>query len=284
MRYLVLLLLGSTCFAGTYSGNLTYVWNGTTRYYDLYVPKNLTKNPALFVMLHGTAVSPSIPPPFDRAALEKLSDQEGFIVLWPISSYTPEGWYWDAYFLDYSFQNDPSDSGYIRALILQTEKQYPVADVFVAGMSSGAFMAHRVGIDSADLVSAVGAASGQLYSEITQRAVAPPSQPISVLMLNGDDDDRVGYCGQNHNWGESSSPSSDVTLDYWAAVSGYTGSLPKLCTNGKPTSGVNGALVKMPGITVQFVREVEVGHEWVAGTEKVMWEFFTANARTAHAR
>jgi len=282
MRYLVFLLLVSTCFAGTYSGNLTYVWNGTTRYYDLYVPKNLSSNPALFVMLHGTTVGSDIPPPFDRAALEKLSDQEGFIVLWPISSYTPDGWYWDAYFLDYSFQNNPSDSGYIRTLILKIKQQYPVSNVFVAGMSSGAFMAHRVAIDSSDLVSAIGAASGQLYSEATLRNVPPPAQPVSVLMLNGDEDMRVGYCGQSHNWGESSSPSADVTLDYWAAVSGYTGSLPKLCTNGKPTSGVNGALVTMPGITVQFVRELEVGHVWVAGTEKVMWEFFTANARTTH--
>ncbi len=282
-RYLILLLLGATCLAGTYSGNQTFVWNGATRYYDLYVPKHPAKNPALFVMLHATEGGPAIPGPFDRTALQKLSEQEGFIVLWPISSYTPQGWYWDAYFLDYSFKNDPDDSGYIRALILRALQKYPISNVFVAGMSSGAFMAHRVGIDSADLVSAIGAASGQLYSESTQAIVPMPSQPVSVLMLNGDEDFRVGYCGQSHNWGQSSSPSSDVTLDYWAAVSGYTGTLPQLCTNGQPTSGVDGALVTVPGITVQFVREVEVGHQWVAGTEKVMWEFFAANARTGLA-
>ena len=142
-------------------------------------------------------------------------------------------------------------------------------------------MAHRVAIDSSDLVSAIGAASGQLYAESSPNIVPVPYEPVSVLMLNGDEDNEVGYCGSKHEWGSAASPASDVTLDYWAQVAGYTGTLPQLCTGGVPTSGVNGALVQSNGVTVEFVREINVGHTWVPGTEGVMWQFFQANGRIA---
>jgi poly(3-hydroxybutyrate) depolymerase len=283
---LIFFVLMETCYGattpapGVLSRNITISWNGTTRYYDLYIPVHLSKTPALWVMLHPTMNFAAIPHPFDPEPMMELANENGFIVLWPISSYNSEMWYWDAYFLDYSFSDDPDDSGYIRSLILTFESEYPISDVFVSGMSSGAFMAHRVAIDSADLVSAVGAASGQVYAENSVNTLPLPLQPVSVLMLNGDEDEEVGYCGSKHEWGNSASPASDVSLDYWADVAGYTGTLPTLCTDGQPTSGVDGALIQSDGVTVQFIREIGVGHEWVPGTEMVMWEFFQQNARS----
>ncbi len=285
-RLLIFFALAAACTAATastqgkLSRNVKASWDGLTRYYNLYVPDKLAASPVLWIMLHPTINYPNIPPPYDQDPLIALANENGFIVLWPISSYNSDMWYWDAYFLDYSFSDDPDDSGYIRSLILKFESLYPISNVYVTGMSSGAFMAHRVAIDSADLVSAIGAASGQLYAEDSVNTIPLPVQPVSVLMLNGDEDDRVGYCGSAHQWGNSDSPASDVTLDYWADVAGYTGTLPQLCTDGQPTSGVDGALIQSSGVTVEFVREIGVGHEWVPGTEKVMWEFFQKNAKS----
>jgi poly(3-hydroxybutyrate) depolymerase len=282
----VLVVIGATCTAvtastqGTLSRNVKTSWNGSTRYYDLYVPRFLAARPVLWVMLHPTVNSEEMPTPFDQEPLIALADANGFIILWPISTYNSDMWYWDAYFLDYSFGSNPEDSGYIRSLILNFESVYPISDVFVAGMSSGAFMAHRVAIDSADLVSAIGAASGQVYAEDSANTVPLPVRPVSVIMLNGDEDKRVGYCGSDHDWGDSDTPASDVTLDYWADAAGYTGKLPQLCTDGNPTSGVTEAVVQDSGVTVKFVREVGVGHTWVPGTEGVMWKFFQENARS----
>jgi polyhydroxybutyrate depolymerase len=268
--------------SGTLTKNVKTTWNGLTRYYDLYIPSKLAAAPHLWIMLHPTINDAGdIPYVYDQAPLISLANANGFIVLWPISTYNNEMWYWDAYFLDYSFSTTPDDSGYIRSLILKFKGEYPISNVFVTGMSSGAFMAHRVAIDSADLVSAIGAASGQLYSEESANNVPMPARPVSIIMLNGDADDRVGYCGSAHEWGDSDSPPSDVTLDYWADVAGYTGTLPPLCTDGVPTSGVNGALVQSNGVSVQFVREVGVAHQWVPGTEKIMWKFFQQNPRSS---
>lgn len=286
MGFVVAFVMTASCTAatksseGTLSKNVRTSWNGSTRYYDLYVPRFLAAKPVLWVMLHPTINDETMPTPYDQGPLTTLADAYGFIIVWPISTYNSDMWYWDAYFLDYSFSNNPEDSGYIRSLILKFSGAYPISDVFVAGMSSGAFMAHRVAIDSADLVSAIGAASGQVYAEDAVNTLPIPVRPVSVLMLNGDQDDRVGYCGSNHEWGDADSPSSDVTLDYWADAAGYTGKLAQLCTDGQPTQGVTEAVVQKDGVTVKFVREVGIGHQWVTGTESVMWKFFQDNARS----
>jgi poly(3-hydroxybutyrate) depolymerase len=287
-HFVILCVIAPTAFAstvkGTYTENLTASWNGLTRYYDMYVPTSLSATPTLVVMLHPTYNQPQMPSAFDRGPLQELAYLYGFLVIWPVSTQvtTKNGspsWYWDAYFLDNNFAEDPDDSGYIRSLILQFESEYAISNVFIMGMSSGAFMAHRVAIDSSDLVSGVGAASGQIYAETSPNTLPLPLEPVSVLMLNGDEDTEVGYCGSRHEWGSAASPASDVTLDYWAGVAGYSGTLPQLCTDGEPTEGVDGALVQSNGVTVQFIREVGVGHTWVTGTETVMWEFFQANER-----
>lgn len=269
---------------GTYTENLTASWNGLTRYYDEFVPGKLAANPALVIVLHPDWSQAAMPPAYDRVPLQILASHEHFLVVWPISTQViadsgKPSWRWDAYFLDDDFPADPDDSGYVRSLILQFEAAYPISQVFVMGMSSGAFMAHRVAIDSSDLVSAIGAASGQLYAETSPNTLSLPLEPVSVLTMNGDEDQEVGYCGSKHEWDSAASPASDVTLDYWAGISGYTGTLPQLCTNGEPTAGVDGAIAQSNGVTIQFVREVGVGHVWVPGTETYMWEWFEANGR-----
>ena len=280
-------LLLSCAFAGTYSADLSVNWNGEIRYYDLYLPTHMATRPALFVMLQATQVGAGIPPAMDRPALRALADKEGFIVLWPTASYVAgsNSWFWDAYFLDYAFAPGTDDSGYIRYLILAMEAAYPIdrGAVFVGGFSSGGFMAHRVGIDSADLVAAVGAVSGQLYTAKSVGVLPQPLLPVSLLIMNGDADPRVGYCGQQHNWGDSTSPSVDVTVDWWIAADAcrQVSTTQLLCTSKEPTNGAMGldATACAGGAEVLFVREVGVGHTWVPGTETVLWQFFDQHRR-----
>lgn len=289
-RFVLALVLAATAHAavrntGTYTANLTITWNGQTRYFDLYVPKTLAAQPALWVMNHPTEQVTTQPVPFDKGPLETLADTNGFIIAWPISTWNGRSWYWDAFFLDYSFTLDPDDSGFIRALILQLEGQYPIypGAVFVAGMSSGAFMALRAGVESADLIAAVGSASGQLYSENTVNVIPQPVQPVSAIILNGDADNRVGYCGQKNNWGNSTSPGVDVTVDWLVATNACTtvSTTQPLCTNGQPTPDVNGldATGCAGNTEILFSREIGVGHTWVPGTETIMWNFFQAHRR-----
>ncbi len=284
MKALCLFLMLASASAFASGGTLTSyttIYNGMTRYYDVYVPAMVAPNAALWVMLHPTTQGTATTPPgeFDLGPMEALADANKFIVLWPISTYveTNQSWFWDAYFLCYIWTVCPDDSGFIRSLIVQEKIQHPrITNVYVAGMSSGAFMAHRVGVDSADLVSAVGAASGQIYAEDTTNTMPEPVKPVAVLMLNGDADTVVVYCGQTgHGWGHSSFPASDVSLDYWAHANACKQLLLPLCTaNGQATE-----VTEETCGNVTFMREQGVGHMWVAGTETVMWNFFSANAR-----
>lgn len=286
--FLFLILASTSAFAA--GGTLTpYTtsYNGYTRSYSVYVPPMVAPNAALWVMLHPTAAdrTESQPPTeFRLEQMEALADANKFIVLWPVSTYVPSNssFFWEADFLCTIWTSQglpcPDDSGFIRSLIVQQKSLYPqITKVYVVGMSSGAFMANRVGADSADLVTAVGAASGQIYAVRagTIPMMPQPSRPVKVLLLNGDADPKVIYCGQNQHdgWGQSNFPSSQVSLDYWAHANGCTQSLPQLCTNGDATVGINGATCG----NVTFTREQCVGHTWVAGTESVMWRFFTAN-------
>lgn len=306
--FLMLASASTLAFGGTRSCNTNTTWKGLPREYDLYVPTyNGTSPTVLWVMLHPTSSNPggcgTNQSDFDQSAMESLADQNNFIVLWPIATQNPlssgtacSTYIWESYALSYIWTTttnpscqpgnshvDPDDSGFIRSLINSMRTNNGITTVYVAGMSSGAFMAHRVGLDSTlhDTipVQAVGAASGQIYAVKhggTFTMHQPSSQFVAVVMLNGDQDTTVPYCGQQNGtgWGNSDFPKSDVSLDYWANANNPNGcnpALPQLCINGQ----VNTQVTTYSCGNVTFSREVNNPHCWVTGTESRMWTFFT---------
>ena len=150
----------------------TMTWDGVTRYYEVYVPAVLPKNPPMLLMLHGTD---HIDPPGNPSTLDwgwqSVADLYEFILVQPASTYNSDtgAWNWNAYFMSAAFTADesgtctsppatscPDDAGFLRQLIVNLTSQYEVnADmVFVTGFSSGAQMAERVGVEISDLVAA----------------------------------------------------------------------------------------------------------------------------------
>src|ERR1035438_6555732 len=286
---LFLMLVGASAFASGCDLTLaTYIYtqtNGTqtTRNYYQYLPAS--HNSTLWVMLHPTTTSLC---PFDEGPMKALADQNHFIVVWPISTVSPisGSFYWEAYDLCYIWVPTgcnattlgPDDSGFIASLIGDRTGYYGLNTVYVTGMSSGAFMAHRVAFEHQGLVQAVGAASGQVEAWNPKLETIPKLPTLTssptVLMLNGDNDNVVVYCGQPNGtgWGNSDFPSSDVSLKYWANNMTCQPASPQLCTSaGVPTPN----LYQVHCQNVAFVREPNVCHTWVPGTESVMWTFFT---------
>jgi poly(3-hydroxybutyrate) depolymerase len=79
-------------------------------------------------------------------------------------------------------------------------------------------MAHRAAVELSSQVAAIAAVSGGLMEDLAggKNQVGSAKGPVSVLLLNGDSDANVAYCGQNNTAGISTSV--DATFAYWAGA------------------------------------------------------------------
>jgi poly(3-hydroxybutyrate) depolymerase len=302
MKKLAIVLCFLGCVAPAQKGTFTTLrltWNNLTRIYSVYVPPVLQAKPALVIVLHGAAIVPQSQPPLTvcthTMGWDSLADANGFLLVCPIASYLPGSptgrFFWESYGLEPYFSALPDDSGFLRSLMLLMEQPatlggYSVdpARVFVMGFSSGAMMAQRVCIESADKVAACAVASGPIW--VGNTPVLPiPSQPVSIIELHGDNDGTLRYCGGMFwplpNQPKVPSPSVDVDMNYWLAADGLALNTAPLCTSGKPTRNVFRLDSKSTdgGTEVQFVRESGLGHTYQAWTISSTWEFFSTHGR-----
>src|SRR6202142_4535603 len=184
------LAVGTDSITAVYNGNKTYakstsnvvsqvigngqfidstmMFDGVTRYYEVYVPATVAANPAMRIMLHGTQNKPD---PQQIISLnwgwQSIADDNGFILVKPASTFNAKSgqWNWNAYYMDEAFTADeigtctippatgcPNDAGFLWQLITNLTAQYNVnpKQVYVAGFSSGAPMAHRGGVEDSD--------------------------------------------------------------------------------------------------------------------------------------
>ena len=119
---------------------------------------------------------------------------------------------WNEFFNNSFGSNPPDDAGFLRALIvtLQGQRHPDARRIYVTGLSNGGFMAHRAAIQIADLVAAIAVAEGTVVSPGSIQNVPAPLGPVSVLMLHGDEDGTVLYCG-----GQAYA-SQEQSFNYWS--------------------------------------------------------------------
>jgi poly(3-hydroxybutyrate) depolymerase len=324
---LIVLLLGVSRLnaknAGTYIDS-TLTWDGVTRYYEVYLPAHLPANPPLVFMLHGTRTTPVFNP---EAVItlnwgwNGVADKYGFILVKPASTYDPKShqWNWNAYFMDASFPPSesgtctsppatacPDDAGFLRQLIGNLITQYNVNpnQVYVAGFSSGAQMAERVGVEISDLVAAIIPESGQMEG---QQSAPPPVltpgnalAPISVQEWHGTVDTGLPPCdyGTTRYSGVLYYLDTvDDTFNYWtgplADACTVFQTTQTLCLNGAPNNANDAPTPNMSGFTgniatgctnnveVQFIWEVGDGHSNEPQYDNVRWQFMAAHPKQA---
>jgi acetylxylan esterase len=107
----------------------------------IYVPKKLAASPGVIVAIHfctGTAQAYYTGSPYS-----KLSEQYGFIVIYPSSPHS--GTCWDVSSKQTLTHEGGGDSNTIANMVKWTIKEYKVdtSKVFVTGSSSGAMMTVR---------------------------------------------------------------------------------------------------------------------------------------------
>lgn len=274
--------------------NETMVWDDITRYYHVYVPAGLPANPPLLMMLHPTSKNLGTSPPTrGNYGWQSLADTHKFVLVQPASTYNPKSgqWNWNAYYLDPAFPSPPpDDSGFLRQLITNLMTQYNVdpKQVFVAGMSSGAMMAERVGVEISDLVAAIIPVSGQIVGQPTLPITlpGPPVAPVSVQEWHGTVDRVLKPCD---NGATSYSgyvvlmATVDDTFNYWVSQNACTQleTSQPLCVNEKPNPSVpgNDATGCTNNVEVQFIWEQKVGHTWVQADNPARWQFFASHPK-----
>ena len=204
---------GVACMAqaGTTCQSLSI--NGVTRTYLLHVPANFQKSSsALVVVLHGSGG--------DGLGMEigtgfsKLADQAGFAVAYPDGLLESNGGQTDwAYF----FNDFNDDVDFFRQLINTTQASVgpDPKRIYVTGLSSGALMSHRLGVQLSDLVAGIGVIEGALFNNasVNSPPVPPVLAPTSVLILHGDQDKTVLYCGTPVD------ASQEQSFNYWSGNS-----------------------------------------------------------------
>jgi poly(3-hydroxybutyrate) depolymerase len=283
----------------------TLVWDGVTRYYEVYLPPELPANPAMVLMLHGTSHG-SNPPITAMWGWQNVSNKYGFILVKPASTYNANSgqWNWNAYSMSEAFTAAdvgtctappatacPDDAGFLRQLIVNLTAQYNVNpnQVYVAGFSSGAQMTHRVGVEISDLVAAIDIGSGTIVGQLEPPPITLPGAalaPISVQEWHGTKDDEIPPCnnGKTKYSGYNFYLATvDQSFDYWTqqnACTSFENNTP-LCDNGlaNPNTTGNDATGCTNNTEVQFIWEEGVGHTFESQNDTTRWLFFAAHPK-----
>jgi len=277
------------------------VIGGTTRAYLLHVPASFQANAgALVVALHGSNGSG------DRfvtnSQLSVKADQAGFAVAYPYALVSPGAGIteWNEFFNNSYGASGPDDSEFIRQLILTTQAAIhsDPRRTFVTGLSNGGFMAHRAGIEVSDLVAAIAVVEGTVVSPGNIANAPLPRVPVSALMLHGDQDPTVLYCGQ------PVVASQEQSFNYWMSADGCASvdTAAPICDAQRNVTSVTEkhASACSGGAEVQFYRLEGGVHQWylsplnIAGqtpfnpdlnaatgvtTDDIIWNFFAGHPR-----
>jgi len=272
--------------------------SGVTRNYLLHVPSNFQKNTgALVIVLHGSGSNGLGME--TRTGFSTLADQAGFAVAYPDgllqASTGQTDW---AYF----FNDFTDDVGFFRQFInaLQASVGPDPRRIYVTGHSAGGFMSHRLGVQLSDLIAAIGVVEGAISSNGDPLTVPSAVGPVSVLILHGDQDKTVLYCGSRVD------ASQEQSFNYWTETSADSCSsldtlLPLCDAQGNISAVVEKDATSCSGNTeVKFYKLIGGEHTWNTGpmnvpgqtpfnpafdsntgitTRDILWNFFATHPK-----
>jgi polyhydroxybutyrate depolymerase len=266
---------------------------GVDRMYFLHVPTSLPESaaPPLVLVFHGGDGHAATMPNFTH--FDGLADQEGFLVAYPESFNT----HWN----DTRGLSPADDVAFVRALIAELERSHHADPkrIYATGISNGGFFSQRLACDLADKLAAVASVAATMPETLVP--VCKPSQPISVMFIQGTKDPLVhidgGVIGQKHGRNVSLAEASS----FWRKWD-QTSSKPE--TEELPDHANDGTSVRRDvysngkqGTEVVVYTIEGGGHTWPGGAQylpafligkashnldgtQVIWEFFKKHKRS----
>jgi len=176
------------------SGSLT--WDGLKRTYVIHVPasSDKTRQMPLVIALHGGGGTGKRMERLTLGGLNKLSDREGFVVVYPDG--TEEHWNDGRDKVKYRAHREKIDDvGFLSALIDHLAKGGNIDKkrVYVTGISNGAMMSNRLACELTGRIRAIAPVAGNMPYDLVSRC--SPSRPIPVLMISGTKDPMMPWEG-----------------------------------------------------------------------------------------
>jgi len=266
---------------------------GVERDYLLDMPSRASGPVPLVIALHGGGGNARTMTPrwLDTAR------REGFAVAFPngLGRNANMGTWNAGGCCGFAMTSDSDDVAFIEAMIDDITRDHRVdpSRVYVTGLSNGGMLTYRLGAALTSRIAAIAVVSGAMFGGET-----PPTTPIPVLIMHGEQDDIVPFKGGTSPMAlvarSQSRPFREVAyaVDFWRRADGCA-ETPVIEPRGDVTVETYARCVK--GGEVVFYRLKSAGHTWpgparaVGGLERahydqidatqVIWRFFSRHAR-----
>jgi polyhydroxybutyrate depolymerase len=218
--YALLPLLPAADPLGPGQTERTLTMGEMTRSYLVHVPKKYDpKKPMPLVLAyHGMGMTASIMAWY--SGLSTKADEAGFIVVYPNG--TPDGTglpSWNSGGLGLALaKGKVDDVEFTRKLLADLESVLNIdrKRVYATGLSNGAMMCHRLGVELSERIAAIAPVAGTLA-----QADCAPKRPVPVIAFHGTKDTLVPYEGAKPNVAVLMPLKSvDATMAAWAKADG----------------------------------------------------------------
>ena len=267
------------------------MFDGLERTYYIHISPSYdrTRPMPLVIVLHGARDSGRKMAWLTCYGFNKLSDRDGFIVVYPDAIDGKWG------------QENIDDVGFISALIDHFVEDLDIEErrVYATGMSNGAFMTNLLACELSGKIAAIAPVSGTMPKDF----VPLPSRPISILIIHGDKDKIVPWNGGELPIIKLKILSVEETVDHW--VSHNNCSLSPIITWEPDRCPRDGTRVRREvygqgneGTEVILYAIEGGGHTWPSGHRllpilifgrtcrdinacEVIWEFFRGHIQSS---
>ena len=223
---LIFILMLFVCGCGTNIKNVatkdnihyTCEYTGIERKYTLYLPED-TKNSTLVMALHGYGGNADS---FARdTKLHETLVPEGYAVVYVDGIPDPEDKTSSSGWNSGLKETGNADAEFLSSLAVYLQKEYSLDNkrCVAAGFSNGAFMTHRLVIDSKGVFTDIVSVAGMM-PEYSWK-MKPEAARVNVLQISGTKDDVVPQ-KRNNTYKYAKAPAIEDVMDYYAASSELT--------------------------------------------------------------
>lgn len=237
----------------------SFIFEGTTRYYKVFLPQDFQSNMPVVLNLPGYTLSAQWQ--MDYTRMNEVADTAGFIVVYPDAIYPG----FNSGLIGYPGLpplSTANDVGFISALIDTLEAHYDIDmnRVYSCGFSNGGIMTYRLAFEIGSRFAAVASVAGVLND--ISGTTGNPVPTIPILHIHGTADATVTYQGGIANlW------SVDSTLNFWiqnnnCLLPADTLFLPDIDPNDGCTVQKITYANSLDSSIIVFYRVVDGGHSW----------------------